>query len=78
MDAGKYKRGLVKFRNRFYFAMSFFTGMSDNSYKTRLLRYLLYFIIIVAANILLGKNIGNTRYPWYANVSIFLLLNINI
>ncbi len=46
--------------------------------KRKILQYLAYFIIIIAMNFLVGKNIGNSRYPWYSNVSIFLLVNINI
>ena len=30
------------------------------------------------ANIIAGKNITHMGYPWYSNVSMFLLLNINI
>ncbi len=78
MDSGKYKRKLVRFHNRFYSFIKFFTGAPDESRKTKLLRYTVYFVIVLAANILLGKNIGNSRYPWYANMSMFLLLNINI
>lgn len=46
--------------------------------KRRVLQYSVYFVIVVAINIIVGKNIGNTKYPWYSNVSIFLLVNINV
>lgn len=46
--------------------------------KQRILQYSVYFFIVVAINVVVGKNIGNTKYPWYSNVSIFLLVNINI
>lgn len=46
--------------------------------KRRILQYSVYFVIVVVINIVVGKNIGNAKYPWYSNVSIFLLVNINV
>lgn len=46
--------------------------------KRKILQYSLYFIIIIIVNIFIGKNIGSTKYSWDSNVSIFLLVNINI
>lgn len=46
--------------------------------KRRIIQYSFYFLLVIVVNVIVGKNIGNMRYPWYSNVSIFLLVNINI
>lgn len=46
--------------------------------KRRIIQYSFYFLLVIIVNIIVGKNIGNMRYPWYSNVSVFLLVNINI
>lgn len=51
---------------------------SNGDVKSNLDKYSIYFIIVVILNILVGKNITHMGYPWYSNVSMFLLLNINI
>ena len=56
--------------------IKFLTSSSGDA-KSNLRKYLIYFIIIIV-NIIAGKNITHMGYPWYSNVSMFLLLNINI
>jgi two-component system nitrogen regulation sensor histidine kinase NtrY len=62
----------------FYKAARFFTGSSKESKRKRLLRFSLYFVIVITADIILGKNITHSAYPWYSNISSLLMLNINI
>ncbi|MDR2104154.1 MAG: hypothetical protein LBP51_00190, partial [Deferribacteraceae bacterium] len=62
----------------FYKAARFFAGSSKESRKRRMLRFSLYFFIVIAADIILGKNITHSAYPWYSNISSLLMLNINI
>lgn len=51
---------------------------SNQKTKAKLKRYLIYFAVLMILNIAFGKNITHINYPWYSNVSMFLLLNINI
>jgi len=63
-------------------------GLSERKKKLMLLKgkftvkriglYALLFAALVAVNLAAGSNIVNTGFPWYSNVSIFLLININI
>ncbi len=55
-----------------------FLTSSTGDVKTNLRKYTIYFIIVIILNIVVGKNITHMGYPWYSNVSMFLLLNINI
>ncbi len=55
-----------------------FLTSSNGDVKSNLGKYTIYFIIVILLNILVGKNITHMGYPWYSNVSMFLLLNINI
>lgn len=55
-----------------------FLTSSNGDVKTNLRKYLIYFVIVIIINIIAGKNITHMGYPWYSNVSMFLLLNINI
>ena len=57
--------------------IKFLTSSSGDA-KSNLRKYLIYFIIVIIVNIIAGKNITHMGYPWYSNVSMFLLLNINI
>lgn len=57
--------------------IKFLTSSSGDA-KSNLRKYLIYFIIVIVVNIIAGKNITHMGYPWYSNVSMFLLLNINI
>ena len=57
--------------------IKFLTSSSGDT-KSNLRKYLIYFIIVIIVNIIAGKNITHMGYPWYSNVSMFLLLNINI
>ena len=57
--------------------MKFLTS-SNGDVKSNLRKYFFYFIIVIILNIIAGKNITHMGYPWYSNVSMFLLLNINI
>ncbi len=54
------------------------TTSSINNPKRTLSKYLLYLLIIVGINFIVGKNITNVNYAWYTNVSIFLLVNLNV
>ena len=57
--------------------IKFLTSSSGDA-KSNLRKYLIYFIIVIIVNIIAGKNITHMGYPWYSNVSMFLLLNFNI
>lgn len=57
--------------------IKFLTSSSGDA-KSNLRKYLIYFIIVIIVNIIAGKNITHMGYPWYSNVSMFLLLNINV
>ncbi len=57
--------------------MKFLTS-SNGDVKSNLRKYFFYFILVIVLNIIAGKNITHMGYPWYSNVSMFLLLNINI
>ncbi len=72
------RRLIIKLNKWFLSAITFFIGGIEESPKKKIMRYALYTFIVLAANVLLGKNISNNRYPWYANVSSILLMNINI
>lgn len=56
----------------------YFISTSDNDSRKKLKRYIFLFVIVIILNIVVGKNITHMSYPWYSNVSMFLLLNINI
>ncbi|WP_022849827.1 sensor histidine kinase [Limisalsivibrio acetivorans] len=44
----------------------------------RILMYSLLVAALLVVNLLVGSNIVNTGFPWYSNISIFLLINTNI
>lgn len=44
----------------------------------RLALYILLITLLLAVNFLVGSEVVNTEFPWYSNISIFLLININI
>jgi two-component system nitrogen regulation sensor histidine kinase NtrY len=67
-----------KLSDFFYRAARFFTGSSKEPRRRRMLRFSLYIIIVVTADIILGKNVTHSAYPWYSNISSLLMLNINI
>ena len=67
-----------KFKTKFLNFIKFLTSPSYGDVKVKLRRYLIYFLIVVAINILAGKNITHMGYPLSSNISMFLLLNINI
>ncbi|MDR2400558.1 MAG: HAMP domain-containing protein [Deferribacteraceae bacterium] len=69
---------MEKLSEYFYRAARFFTGSSKESRRRRTLRFSLYFVIVITADIILGKNITHSAYPWYSNISSLLMLNINI
>lgn len=46
--------------------------------KKRVILYILLVIILVILNFLASSKLTNTDFPWYSNISIFLLININI
>ncbi len=54
------------------------TTSSINNPKRTLSKYLVYLLIVIGINFLVGKNITNVNYAWYTNVSIFLLVNLNV
>ena len=54
------------------------TSSSINNPKRTLSKYLLYLLIVIGINFIVGKNITNVNYAWYTNVSIFLLVNLNV
>lgn len=62
----------------FIFFGELMAGSEGNEPKRKVLRYFIYFIILLAVNFLVGKNIGSTRFSLYSNIAIFLLVNINI
>ncbi len=72
------RRMFFKIRRLFLSIGKLLIESTSGNRKRKLLQYIAYFIIIIIINVLVGKNIGNTKYPWYSNVSIFLLVNINI
>jgi two-component system nitrogen regulation sensor histidine kinase NtrY len=63
-------------------------GLSDREKKLMMLKgkftlkriglYAFLFLAIIAINLIAGSNIVNTGFPLYSNVSIFLLININV
>ncbi|MCD8493304.1 MAG: hypothetical protein LRY51_16180 [Geovibrio sp.] len=63
-------------------------GLTERKKKLMLLKgkftlkriglYAFLLAALVAVNLAAGSNIVNTGFPWYSNVSIFLLININI
>lgn len=67
-----------KFKTKLLNFIKFLTSPSYGDVKVKLRRYLIYFLIVVAINILAGKNITHMGYPLSSNISMFLLLNINI
>ena len=67
----KFKTNLLNF-------IKFLTSPSYGDVKVKLRRYLIYFLIVVVINIIAGKNITHLGYPLSSNISMFLLLNINI
>ena len=67
-----------KFKTKLLNFIKFLTSPSYGDVKVKLRKYLLYFLIVVAINILAGKNITHMGYPLSSNISMFLLLNINI
>ncbi|MDR2885066.1 MAG: hypothetical protein LBV09_08160, partial [Deferribacteraceae bacterium] len=72
------RRTFIQIQDKIHSILAFIAGSKNDSRERRIARYVFLFLLVIIANILLGKNVGNTRYPWYANVSIFLLLNVNI
>lgn len=44
----------------------------------KLVMYSFAVVVLVLVNFFAGSKIVNTTFPWYSNVSIFLLVNINI
>ena len=54
------------------------TSSSINNPKRTLSKYLLYLLIVIGINFIVGKNITNVNYAWYTNVSIFFLVNLNV
>jgi two-component system nitrogen regulation sensor histidine kinase NtrY len=46
--------------------------------RKRILLYALLILLLVLVNFFAGSKMVNTSFPWYSNVSIFLLVNINI
>lgn len=54
------------------------TSSSINNPKRTLSKYLLYLFLVIGINFIVGKNITNVNYAWYTNVSIFLLVNLNV
>jgi len=63
----------VKFR----FKKNQTTGREENSSKKGLL-YTIAVSLLLILNFFAGSKIVNTDFPWYSNISIFLLVNINI
>ena len=63
-------------------------GLSDREKKLMMLKgkftlkriglYAFLFLALIAVNLIAGSNIVNTGFPLYSNVSIFLLININV
>ena len=69
---------LKNFKKNLILIISIFIVNSYDSRKVKATKYIGYLIIVVALNIIVGKNITHIGFPWYSNVSIILLLNINI
>ncbi|AEI14869.1 integral membrane sensor signal transduction histidine kinase [Flexistipes sinusarabici DSM 4947] len=46
--------------------------------KSKVLWYSLFAIILVILNFIASSQLVNSDFPWYSNISIFLLVNINI
>lgn len=46
--------------------------------KKRVLWYSLFAIVLVILNFIASSQLINSDFPWYSNISIFLLVNINI
>lgn len=70
-------RFLNNIKNSIINFLRFLTSSSTDA-KINLRKYVIYFLIVIFFNILVGKNITHMGFPWYSNVSMFLLLNINI
>lgn len=49
-----------------------------NGKKSKLFWYFLFAIILVTLNFIASSKLINSDFPWYSNISIFLLVNINI
>lgn len=64
---------MIKFR----FKKSAPAKESDLNIK-KLVMYSTVVIVLLLVNFFAGSKIVNTSFPWYSNVSIFLLVNINI
>lgn len=59
-----------RFKNRF-------TGNNGTTGKSKY-TYVYLLILLFIVNIFAGSKILNNDFPWYSNISIFLLVNINI
>lgn len=64
-------------KEKLFSFIKFLTSSSGDA-KANLRKYIIYFILVIIINVIAGKNITHMGYPWYSNVSMFLLLNINI
>jgi len=63
---------LLKVMNKFLFDTTI-----DNP-KQKIVKYLCFLALMIGVNFVVGKNITHASYAWYTNVSIFLLVNLNI
>ncbi|MDR2869210.1 MAG: HAMP domain-containing protein, partial [Deferribacteraceae bacterium] len=63
---------------RVYNIINFIIGTPRDSRRRKWARYGMFLLLYLLLAVLLGRNITSRHYPWYANISVFLLLNINI
>ncbi|PLX69740.1 MAG: two-component sensor histidine kinase [Denitrovibrio sp.] len=65
---------MIKFR----FKKNHSSNADKDTSTRKLMMYSLVVVILLLVNFFAGSKIVNTSFPWYSNVSIFLLVNINI
>ncbi len=66
------------FKDRFINFGNLLLATNVENPKNKLMQYVAYLLIVITVNFIVGKNLANIDYSWYSNVSIFLLVNINI
>ncbi len=65
---------MIKFR----FKKNNTNNTEKDTSSRKLIMYSLVVVVLLLVNFFAGSKIVNTSFPWYSNVSIFLLVNINI